>query len=95
MADTSVCSVRDLNDGVLPTVITSDGARAGKSSCVFKKKQETKTGWRVTATCSYRGEHWTADVRLAVKNNHMTWTSKRGTQSYTRCAPGFLIAAAR
>lgn len=91
--DTAACSVRDFRDGMLPTVINAKGAWAGATFCVFKKKQETKTGWRVVAKCSSLNEHWTADIHLAVKNDRLTWTSKRGSQSYTRCAPGFLMAA--
>jgi hypothetical protein len=94
MPGTGACSVRDFHEGVLLTIINSAGAWAGETFCAFKKEQETKTGWRVVADCSNRSEHWTTNVQLAVKNNRLTWTSKRGTQSYTRCARGFLIAAA-
>jgi hypothetical protein len=30
---------------------------------------------------------------LSVRDNHLTWSSKRGTQAYARCAPDVLIAA--
>jgi hypothetical protein len=93
--DTGACSVRDFQEGLLPTIIKTDGAWAGETFCAFKKRQETKTGWRVVANCSNEREHWTTDVRLIVKNNRLTWSSKRGTQSYKRCAPDFLITAAR
>jgi hypothetical protein len=93
--DTGACSVRDFQEGLLPAIIKTDGAWAGETFCAFTKKQETKTGWRVVANCSNEREHWTADVRLTVKNNRLTWSSKRGTQSYKRCAPNFLMAAAR
>ena len=79
----------------MPTIIKTDGAWAGETFCAFKKRQETKTGWRVVANCSNEREHWTTDVRLIVKNNRLTWSSKRGTQSYKRCAPDFLMTAAR
>jgi hypothetical protein len=93
--DTGACSARDFRDGMLPTVINAKEAWAGETFCVFKKKQATKSGWRVVANCSNLHEHWTADARLTVSNNRLTWTSKRGTQTYTRCAPGFLMTAAR
>jgi hypothetical protein len=93
--DTGACSVRDFQEGLLPTIINANGAWAGETFCVFKKKRETKSGWHVVADCSNQREHWTANVHLSVKNNRLTWTSKRGTQTYTRCAPGFLMTAAR
>ena len=93
--DTGTCSARDFRAGVLPAVINAEGAWAGETFCVFKNKRETETGWRVIAKCSNQREHWTANVRLTVQDNRLTWTSKRGTQTYTRCAPDVLTAQAR
>jgi hypothetical protein len=93
--DASACSVRDFRDGLLPTLINTEGAWAGDTVCIFNNQKQTATGWRVAATCSNPREHWTADVRLTVKDDRLTWTSKRGRQVYTRCAPKFLTAAAR
>jgi hypothetical protein len=89
------CSARKLRAGVLPAVINAEGAWAGETFCAFKNKEEMETGWKVVAKCSNPRERWTANVRLTVHDNRLTWTSKRGTQVYTRCAPDVLMAAAR
>ena len=88
------CSARDFRGGVLPTVIGADGAWAGDTFCMFTKKQRTETGWRIVAECSNPREHWTSNVRLTVNDHRLTWTSKRGMQSYARCAPDVLMARA-
>ncbi len=93
--DASACSIRDFREGLLPTIINTDGAWAGETFCIFKNRKQTETGWRVVANCSNPHERWTADVRLTVKDNRLIWTSKRGTQVYTRCAPDFVVAVAR
>lgn len=91
----SSCSLRDLRDGSLATIIGMEGARAGDTYCAFKNQKQTPTGWRVVASCSNSLEHWTADVRLTVKDDHLTWISRRGRQIYTRCAPDAVMTAAR
>ena len=93
--DSGTCSARNFRDGVLPTVINVDGAWAGETFCIFRNKKQTETGWRVVARCSNPNEHWTANVRLTVNDNRLTWRSKRGTQAYTRCASNVLMAQAR
>ncbi len=92
--DNGTCSDRTFRDGVLPAVISAHGARAGKTHCVFKNQKQTEKDWRVVANCSNLDEHWTANVRLTVKGNRLIWTSKRGTQVYTRCKPDARIADA-
>lgn len=89
------CSARDFREGALPAIISADGAWAGETFCMFSNKKQTETGWRVVAKCSNPKERWTANVRLTVKDNRLTWTSRRGTQAYTRCAPDVLMATAR
>lgn len=89
------CSARDFREGSLPAVISTDGAWAGETFCMFSNKKQTQTGWSVTAKCSSPKERWTANVRLTVKDNKLTWASKRGTQAYSRCSPDVLMAAAR
>ncbi len=91
----SSCSLRDLRDGSLATIIGLEGARAGDTYCAFKNQKQTPTGWRVVARCANAQEHWTADVRLTVKDDHLTWISRRGRQDYTRCAPDAVMTAAR
>jgi hypothetical protein len=89
------CSARDFREGALPAVISTDGAWAGETFCMFSNKKQTETGWSVVAKCSSPKERWTANVRLTVKDNRLIWTSRRGTQAYTRCPSDVLMAAAR
>jgi hypothetical protein len=79
------CAARNLRDGVLPAVISTNGARAGATSCVFTNQKQTAEDWRMLANCSNPHERWTTNVRLSVKDDRLTWTSKRGTQVYARC----------
>jgi predicted RNase H-like HicB family nuclease len=90
-----VCSARDFQRGVMPAVISADGAWAGDTFCVFRKKQQTESGWRVLAECSSPRERWTSNVRLSVSENRLVWTSQRGTETYARCAADVLMAQAR
>jgi hypothetical protein len=91
--DAGTCSARNFRQGLLPTIISGEGAWAGETFCIFKNKEQTETGWRVVAKCSNQREQWTSNIRLTVSDNRLTWTSKRGTQIYTRCAPEVLMAA--
>jgi len=91
--DAGTCSVRDFRDGVLPTVITNEGAWAGEAFCIFTKRTEIDKGWRAVAKCSTPRETWTAHVRLKINDNRLVWTSERGTQAYSRCGPDVLLAA--
>jgi hypothetical protein len=92
--DAGTCSARNFRERVLPAVINTDGAWAGETFCLFKNKTPTETGWKVVAECSNPRERWTVNVRLTVDGNRLTWTSKRGTQAYTRCTD-LLMAEAR
>jgi hypothetical protein len=93
--DASACSLRDLRDGLLPTIIDTEGARAGDTFCTFKNRTSIETGWRVVASCADARQHWTAVVRLTVKDEHLVWASSRGRQVYTRCTPDAVKTAAR
>jgi hypothetical protein len=88
------CSARDFRDGLLPTVINMEGAWAGETFCLFSQRKQVNAGWTVIAKCSNAQERWTSNVRLTVGDNRLTWTSRRGTQSYVRCAPDILMAHA-
>lgn len=89
------CSARNFRDGLLPTVINPDGAWAGETFCLFSNRKQTDTGWTVVAKCQNPTGRWTSNVRLTVNENRLTWTSRRGTQAYTRCAPDVAMAQAR
>jgi len=93
--DNRTCTASDFRHGILPAVITPDGASAGETFCIFKNKRQTDAGLKVVAECSNSRERWTANVQLIVDGNRLTWTSKRGTQSYTRCASDTQMAQAR
>jgi hypothetical protein len=93
--DASACSARAFREGLLPTVINMEGAWAGETFCMFKKRSQTEAGWTLTADCSNSRERWTTHVRLTVNGNRLIWASKRGTQAYTRCAPDSLLAEVR
>jgi hypothetical protein len=90
--DADSCSMRLFRQGTLPTFIYLDGAWAGETFCAFKEREQTETGWKVVARCASSRERWTANVRLTVNGNHLTWTSGRGTQSYARCETDVLMA---
>jgi hypothetical protein len=79
------CSSRNPREGILPAVISTHGARAGDTSCVFKSQKQTERDWRMRASCSNPRETWTANVRLTVTGNRLIWASNRGIQTYTRC----------
>ncbi|MGH6739009.1 MAG: hypothetical protein ACREDY_08255, partial [Bradyrhizobium sp.] len=89
------CSARDFRQGALPAVISADGAWAGETFCMFSSKKQTDAGWSVVAKCASPKERWTARVQLTVKDNRLKWTSRRGTQLYTRCSSDVLMAEAR
>ena len=93
--DASACSLHNFREGLLPTIINMDGAWAGETFCIFKNQKQTKTGWKVVANCSNAQEQWTTHVRLTINGDRLIWTSKRGTQAYSRCAPAFLMAEVR
>lgn len=89
------CAARDFRDGMLPTIISTEGAWAGETFCLFSKRKQTDAGWSAVAKCQNAAERWTSNVRLTVSDNRLRWTSRRGTQTYTRCAPDVLMAEAR
>ena len=93
--DASPCTARSFRGGFLPTTINTDGAWAGDTFCIFRNQKKTETGWGVIANCSNSRERWTAQVRLSVKGDRLTWASKRGVQVYTRCTRDFLMAEVR
>jgi hypothetical protein len=93
--EAGACSVRDFRRGVQLTVISNDGAWAGDTFCMFRRKQQIEAGWRMVADCSNPRESWTSNVRLTVKGSRLMWTSQRGAQLYARCTPDLEMAQAR
>ncbi len=92
--DASACSPRLNRKGLLPAVIDGEGAWAGETFCTFARKKHTAEGWSVVASCSNAHDRWTANVRLIINGDQLTWTSERGSQSYLRCQPGLGVARA-
>ena len=90
--DASACSPRLNRKGFLPAVIDGRGAWAGETSCALESKKHTASGWEVVAVCSNGRDRWTANIRLIISGDQLTWTSERGSQSYLRCQPGLGVA---
>ncbi|HEY8565836.1 MAG TPA: hypothetical protein VIL65_10075 [Beijerinckiaceae bacterium] len=72
----------------LPAWINPTGARAGEVSCAFANGRREGTTWSFRASCSDGRRSWTANVRLAVNGDTLTWSSERGSQRYARCPGG-------
>ncbi len=92
--DASACSPRLNRNGFLPAVIDRTGAWAGETFCTFERKKHTAKGWDVVANCVNTHDRWTANVRLTISGDQLTWTSERGSASYLRCQPGLGLARA-
>ena len=95
VSDRNSCSLREFRQGALPTIISMDGALAGDTFCAFRNHTQTDNVLRVVATCANADRQWTTQVSLSAKGDRLIWTSKRGTQVYTRCRPDFLVAGTR
>ncbi len=67
-------------------------AGAGETFCAFDRKKRTASGWDVVANCSNTHDRWSANVRLTINGDQLTWTSERGSVSYHRCQPGLGVA---
>jgi Putative peptidoglycan binding domain len=83
------------NDESVVTIIQRDRAQAGTASCAFRDKREVEDGWSINASCTSSDENWTANIRLSVRGNRLTWTSERGTQEYVRCGSLSQVARVR
>lgn len=81
----AACGGRSRRRGYIPATITQDQARAGRTVCTFHDTRRSGGAWVTSAECSDRGRHWLSQVRLIVDDDHLTWSSNRGTVSYTRC----------
>ncbi len=71
--------------GYLPATITEGGAKAGHTLCRFRNGRREGAAWTMAADCSERGRNWSAQVRLIVDGDRLTWTSANGSSSYVRC----------
>ena len=64
----------------------------GETFCAFDRKKRTASGWDVVANCSNTHDRWSANVRLTINGDQLTWTSERGSVSYHRCQPALGVA---
>ncbi|MDB5558698.1 MAG: hypothetical protein JWQ36_1632 [Enterovirga sp.] len=69
----------------VPLTLDERGARTGEASCAFRRTEQDGSRWHIAATCTDANESWNANVRLALAGTELTWSSGRGTQTYSRC----------
>ncbi len=75
-----------------PLTITARRAEAYGAACEFRSTQrESSNVWRLRAQCDNNGERWNANIRFALSEDKLTWSSERGTTTYRRCpsSPGW------
>ena len=84
------CTPQLKRSGLRPATINEQGAWAGETTCKFQRKKQIGTAWTMVATCSDQRSRWTANVRLEIRGDHLTWSSERGSQTYVRCRKGQL-----
>lgn len=85
---TEACTAQGQQEGHLVTHINARRARAGDTSCTFRKIRRNGNAWDVAAMCSDGEARWTSDVQLSASRNGLTWTSQKGTTNYVRCRRG-------
>ena len=81
----AACGQRSRRRGYIPATITQDQARAGRTLCTFHEMRRSGSTWVTAAECSDRGRRWSSQVRLTVDDDHLNWSSSRGTATYIRC----------
>jgi hypothetical protein len=91
--EASACTPKMNRQGLLPTLISEHGARAGDASCKFNQMVRRNNTWVVFATCSQGREQWDSHLRLILDKNSLLWASERGARSYTRCDRDTVVAA--
>jgi hypothetical protein len=91
--EASACTPKMNRQGLLPTLISEHGARAGDASCKFTQMVRRSNTWVVSATCSHGREQWDSHLRLVLNKNSLLWASERGVRSYTRCDRDTVVAA--
>lgn len=81
----SACADRGKKSAFLPLTLDERGARAGDTTCSFRKTDQAGSRWTLAATCTDAAESWNANIRLALAGRKLTWSSERGSQTYSRC----------
>jgi hypothetical protein len=91
--DASACRPEMNRNGLLTTLISEHGARAGGTTCSFQKGSRRYSAWLVSASCSDGREHWPSRVQLFRTKNNLLWVSAKGARSYTRCNRDAAVAS--
>jgi hypothetical protein len=94
-SNASACSPNSQSLGNPPAMISENGATAGEISCAFERMRFDGSRWQAVAKCSNGRERWTSTVRLTVKNDRLTWTSQRGSETYQRCERAMTLTTAQ
>jgi hypothetical protein len=71
-----------------PIQVSSRYARSNTRVCEFKSTQREDESWRVQAVCTAEGVATPSDIRLAISDGRLTWSSEGGTRSYVKCDGG-------
>ena len=94
-ANANACSPKSQSLRNPRAMISEDGATAGEISCSFERMRFDGAGWQAVARCFNGRERWTSTVRLTVKNDRLTWTSQRGSETYQRCERAMTLTTAQ
>ena len=81
----SACSPRNKTTPYVPLSLSERGAKAGNASCSFRRVAKNGSSWNIDAQCRNDAESWDTQIRLVLAGSKLTWSSKRGTEIYTRC----------
>jgi DNA-binding helix-hairpin-helix protein with protein kinase domain len=65
--------------------VSSKRAAVSTGACEFTNIVGEQGGWRIRANCRVAENSWTANIRLQVRADRLTWSSERGTTTYFRC----------
>jgi hypothetical protein len=85
-AHRSACLPGNTKTRYIPLTLKERAARAGDGSCSFRKLARHGNSWKIEASCRSKGESWESQVRLVLAGSKLTWSSKRGVQTYHRCS---------
>jgi hypothetical protein len=82
----SACSSKNKKTAYIPLTLSERGAKAGGASCMFHKLARHGRTWNIEAKCRNSVESWDSQVRLVLAGPKLTWSSRRGTETYMRCS---------
>jgi hypothetical protein len=90
--NTQACTSQPSRSGLLPATINEQVAWAGETTRKFGRKKQIGNAWTMVATCSDQRSRWTANVRLEICGDRLTWPSERGSQTCIRSRQDQLYA---